>query len=257
MFNLSRLAPQAQMIVQAAADVYLQHTRPWFIGLVAHGSIVKGGFIPGCSDIDLQLYLEEQAFTASGQLPLELCMAIQKDLTKIDPAPFQYIQCYAYSRRLPPGKVGPIPGAYTVIVGSLPVAVATASELHDTAKKALATLDTEPAYILEGLLEHGGGRLALQVRWLCTDIWPTLYQVLTLQRDDPIYIWSLPKERAIGLLPPDTSLEHAMRVFYQAVQLYYPACSSVEQALLVIERGVAFLQAAKSWLDEEKGESTV
>ncbi|MDQ6642850.1 MAG: hypothetical protein M3Y76_00170 [Chloroflexota bacterium] len=223
---------------------------------MAHGSVVKGGFIPGCSDIDLQLYLENQAFTISGHLPLELCLAIQKDLSKIDPAPFQYIQCHAYSRRLPPGKVGPIPGAYTVIAGSLPIGEATAQELYDAAKKALTTLDIAPAYISEGLLEHGGGRLALQLRWLCTDVWPTLYHVLTLQQDDPIYIWSLPKEKAIELLPSGTTLGQAIRVFYQAVQLYYPACSSVEQALLVIKNGVAFLQVAKSWLDEEKGEST-
>jgi hypothetical protein len=40
-----------------------------------------------------------------------------------------------------------------------------------------------------------------------------------------------------------------MREFYQAVRTYYPAEESVEQALAVIERGVAFLRAAKSWWD--------
>ena len=61
---VSGLTPEARPIAAAAAAVYMRHTRPWFIGLVAHGSAVKGGFIPGCSDVDLQLYLDDAAFTA-------------------------------------------------------------------------------------------------------------------------------------------------------------------------------------------------
>jgi len=55
--NVPGLTPEAKPIVQEAAAVYLKHTDPWFVGLVVYGSAVKGGFIPGCSDIDLQLYL--------------------------------------------------------------------------------------------------------------------------------------------------------------------------------------------------------
>jgi len=47
MFDLSRVVPEAKSIVQAAATVYLNHTGPWFIGLLVHGSALKGGFIPG------------------------------------------------------------------------------------------------------------------------------------------------------------------------------------------------------------------
>ncbi len=135
MLNVSLLTQQAQPIVQAAADVYLNHTRAWFIGLVAHGSAVKGGFIPGCSDIDLQLYLEDAAFNEQGQLPLAICMAIQRDLSQIDPAPFQYIQCYALPPHPQPTKLGPIPGAYRIIAGILPISEATAEQLRVSAKK--------------------------------------------------------------------------------------------------------------------------
>jgi hypothetical protein len=61
--NVSRLVPEAQPIAAAAGEVYLRHTQPWFIGLVAHGSAIKGGFIANCSDIDLQLYLDPGALT--------------------------------------------------------------------------------------------------------------------------------------------------------------------------------------------------
>ena len=70
MFDLSGVIPEARLTVQEAATVYLSHTAPWFIGLLVHGSVVKGGVIPGCSDVDFQLYLEPSAFTPQGQLPL-------------------------------------------------------------------------------------------------------------------------------------------------------------------------------------------
>src|SRR5262245_36553510 len=122
MVDLLGLTREARPIVESAAAIYIRHTRPWFVGLIAHGSAVKGGFIPGCSDIDLQLYLDQAAFGEGGQLPIELCFAIHRDLSQIDPAPFQYIQCYALTARLPDGYVGPIPGAYHLIAGALPVA---------------------------------------------------------------------------------------------------------------------------------------
>ncbi len=59
--DASGLAADAQPIVQRAAAVHLRHTVPWFVGLIAHGSAVRGGFIPGCSDSDLQLYLDDAA----------------------------------------------------------------------------------------------------------------------------------------------------------------------------------------------------
>ncbi len=247
MFDLSHTMAEAQPIVQQAATIYLNHTRPWFVGLILHGSALKGGFIPGCSDIDMQLYLSPSAFTPSGQLPLEVCLSIQRDLSKINPSPFRYIQCYAWSDTLPADHMGPIPGAYHLLAGKLPVAEATAQQLRDSARKALAALSPEPAYIMHGLLEHGGGRLEAQVRWLCTDVWPRLYQLLTLQQDDAIHVWGLPKEQAIALLPPDTALGQTIRTFYQAVQTYYPAQTSVEQALTVIETGLMFLRAVKTW----------
>ncbi len=151
---------------------------------------------------------------------------------------------------LPEGYVGPIPGAYTVVTGELPVAEATAQDLQDAAEVALVKLNPAPAYITTGLLEHGGGRLAQDVRWLCTDVWPTLYHVLTIQENDPIRVWGLPKEKAIELLPPGTMPGRAIRVFYQAVQSYYPDEASVEQALGVVESGVDFMRAVKLWWDE-------
>ncbi len=91
-----------QAIVHAAATVYLHHLGQWCMGVLVHGSALKGDYIPGCSDIDFQLYLEPAAFTQKGQLPLEVCLALQRDLAQIEPFPFQYIQ--GHTLPLLPGR---------------------------------------------------------------------------------------------------------------------------------------------------------
>ncbi|MEE9618343.1 MAG: hypothetical protein V3T90_15255 [Anaerolineae bacterium] len=248
--DVSNLMPEARPIVREVATVYLEHTEPWFIGLIVHGSAVKGGVIPGCSDIDFQLYLEDSAFTSQGQLPLGLGLSIYRDLSKANLSPFRYVQCTTLPSRLPEGFVGPVPGAYHLVAGRLPVAEATAQQLRESARGALVELNPVPTFVMGRLLGHGGVRMARSIRLLCTKVWPVLYQVLTLQQDDVIRVWCLSKEEAIELLPRNTPLSQTIRRFYQAVREYYPAEDAVEGALLVIESGVTFLKAAKSWRDE-------
>jgi len=247
--DLSGLIAEAKPIVGRVAEVYLKHTAPWFTGLIVHGSAVKGGIIPRCSDIDFQLYLEDSAFTWQGQLPLELGFTIRRDLEGISLAPFRYIQCYAYTGEPLENWVGPIPGAYHPVAGRLPVVEATDQDLRASARRALAELDPSAAFLMGKLLGPGGVRLERSIRLLCTKVWPVLYQVLTLQaRDDaPIDLWCLPKEEAIRRLPNSTNLRKEIEAFYQAVWAYYPTEDSLEHALSVIKHGIAFLQAAGSW----------
>ena len=238
--DIAGLMAEAQPVVRQVAGVYLKHTVPWFVGLIVHGSAVKGGIIPGCSDIDFQLYLDGSAFTWQGQLPLDLGFAIRRDLEGIDLAPFRYVQCYALTGESQEDLVGPIPGAYHLVAGRLPVREATAQDLRQSARQALAELGTAPSFVMGKLLGPGGVRLERSIRLLCTQVWPVLYQVLTVQAgdDDPVDLWCLPKEQAI---------RDEIERFYQSVWDYYPAEDSLEHALGVLESGLTFLQAAGSW----------
>ena len=253
--DLAPVLSEARPIVERAAEVYLAHTQQWLVGLLLQGSALKGGVIPGCSDIDFQLYLEAEAFSEAGTLPLDLCLAIQRDLAPIDPAPFGYIQCYAYPGKLPDDQVGPVPGAYHLLAGSLPVEEATADQVVESARNRLSQLVPEPAYISKNMLEHGAGKLARTVRYLCTDVWPTLYHVLTLQQEqeEPLAVWRLPRQEAIALAPLDTPLSLAIHRFDDALRLYYPAQTNADAALEAIAAGVAFLTAAKQWWGETYG----
>ncbi len=240
----------ARPIVHRAAVVYLRHTAPWFVGLIVHGSALKGGFIPGCSDVDFQLFVDRDILTHDGQLPLDIGVAVQRDLAHIDPAPFRYIQCKLASATEAQRIANPVPGAYYVLAGRLPVPEATVEQLRNKAHHALAALDPVPAFMAGGLLDHGGGRLAADIRLLCTKVWPVLYQVLTLQQEDAIHVWRLPKGHAITYLPSGTDLRRAMDTFYRAVQAYYPMEESIERALDVVTSGVDALRAAKVWWQE-------
>ena len=166
MFDTSGLVPEARVIVEVAAASYLRHTQPWFIGLVVHGSALKGGFIPGCSDIDFQVFLDDHALGGLGELPFATCLAIQRDLALIDPAPFLYIQGKAFSSVLPSDHTGPVPGAYLLLAGKLPVAEATKEQLRESARSRIATLNPLPPYLVGSFLEYGKGRLAWNIRWL-------------------------------------------------------------------------------------------
>src|SRR5260370_9541161 len=139
--DVSRLVPEAQSIVHVAATVYLHHLGQWCVGVLVHGSALKGDYIPGCSDIDFQLYLEPAAFTQKGQLPLEVCLALQRDLAQIEPFPFQYIQGHA----LPPspwnGYLVPIQESYHVVAEKLPITQPPAEALPWSAENAFGNLD--------------------------------------------------------------------------------------------------------------------
>jgi hypothetical protein len=251
MYTHAQLTPEARPIVEAAVEIYLRHMQPWFVGLVLHGSALKSGFIPWCSDIDLLLFLNPKDFAIPTGLPLETYLALRHDPSFLDLTPFRSIQCRAFAT-FPEGHTGLVPGAYHVLAGNIPVAEATREELSFSARKAFAYLIPLPPSLIVSLLEQGKGHLAWTIRWLCTGVWPTLYQLLILQGHDPFAVWRLPKPQALTLLPVDVPPGQAIRAFYQAVLTYYPAEQSTEDGLRVIATGVTFLQAAHRWWQEHK-----
>ena len=248
--DVSPLTDEAKPIVRKAATIYQRHMEPWFIGLLIHGSALKGDFIPKSSDVDFLLYLKDSAFTLQGHLLLQVGFAIHREIAEIDLGPFRYIQCLTRSKERSKAIINPIPGAYHVVAGSLPVLEATIAQLRASAEKALTELDPASAFSIDDLLGSGSTRLAPQIRVFCTRVWPILYHVLTLHHDNAIAVWGLSRKQAIQLLPRETALGQSIRRFYQAVQAYYPTEDSMNSALDIVESGVTFLEAAHAWWSE-------
>ncbi|GCE05732.1 hypothetical protein KDAU_30610 [Dictyobacter aurantiacus] len=252
------MVPEARPIVEAAAQIYLKHLQAGCIGILVHGSALKGGFIPGCSDIDFHLYVNGSLVETNGQLPLTVSMAIQRELALVDPAPFQYIQAYVKSPDVQTARsaqwVGPIAGSYHMIYGRLPVPEATAEQVIQSSMRTLERIPMAIGGTSEDLISTGGGRLERRVRYMCTEVWPTLYSVLALQAPEPLSVWRLPKDSALHLLAGHTPMGRAIRRFHQCVMEYYSQPHRLEQALTVLETGVTFLQAAYDWYEGYRGE---
>ena len=252
--DLTGVQPAAKEIVRATAEVFIRHTAPWLLGMIVHGSAFKGGYISGCSDVDLKLFLRDEAFSGpDGRLPLALAARIHADLAQIDPAPFQYIQNRVERADLAGDQLGPIPGAYRLLYGVLPMPEATEAQARASARAALDRLDPLPAYMVSGLLDSGGGRLERLARFVCTDVWPTLYQAVSLQQAEALAVWRLPKRAVIALLSPDSPLRPPIETFYTCALVYYgdgpDADSSTERALALIEQAASFFAATRAWWD--------
>lgn len=249
MYNVADLRLETRTIVEKVSDIYVKHTKPWFIGLVVHGSAVKGGFISGCSDIDFVLYVEDKALNERQELPLSITMAIHRELATIDIAPFRYIQFrVATPSHRAFGNV--IPGTYLLVAGRLLQPEISNEQLLELCKVGLTELDPDRIIASHRLLDHGEGRLQRIVRGVCTVVYPVLFQVLSIQHGDGYRIWNLNKFEAIELLPEDSVLGDKIQAFYSAVRRYYPNETDVDDALETIEYGVDFLKTAKQWWDE-------
>lgn len=251
-FNVTPLVREARPIVREASQVFYKYLRTWLIGILVHGSAYKGGFIPNCSDIDIQLYLKVEAFDQEGAIPLPLMIAIHRELARITIAPFQYIQAYA----LPEDPtmilknrqwIGPIPGAYHMVFGELPAPEATPEQIIQASQQSLERAAAVPAVISYELFQYGSGKLERRVRLMCCDVWPQLYSLLTLRTRQPLQIWQLSKEEAIKRLPEQEPLGQTIRAFYHSAYAYYTGEQSVEQALQVLEHGVSFLRLVTQW----------
>ncbi|HEY7850952.1 MAG TPA: hypothetical protein VIC27_12855, partial [Ktedonobacterales bacterium] len=186
------------------------------MAVVAHGSAVKGGYIPGCSDVDLRLSVAPRLMSDAGAIPLARAAAIYRDLMAIPLAPFRYLQTYAHPKRLGPDF---IPGAYWVVYGDRGVPLATAASLLASAHEALRRLDpaAHEARISRELIEGRAGNLDRELRYLCTDVWPALFHVLCASGHDPLAMWRLSKDDAVALTDTETAPGEAIRTFLAAV----------------------------------------
>ncbi len=226
-------------MIEAAVAVYVRHTRPWFTGLVAHGSAVKGGVIPGSSDLDLRLYLTGDAFGPDDELRWDVARAVHADLAAIDPAPFSYVQCVAErdDRATPL-----VPGTWSLLAGRCPARAATPDEVRAGAEETLRFTQRAIARASSAALETGDGRLRREVRLMATDVWPTVYAVLVLAADDPLVVWTWPKPTAVEALPPP--LASLARRFHDRLVVYHAEGEPVGAGLGALDAGVAFLRAA-------------
>jgi len=249
--DASGVQPAARPIVERIAHVFIGHLGVSLVTLVAHGSAVKGGIIWGSSDVDAVAVVHPERLTGHGELPLELAVALHRDLARIDPAPFRYLQAYV-SPAQPVGSkagIGFIPGTFHIVTGARDVPIATGVELLAAARHALGKLDPDAARagISNALLNHGEGRLDRQVRWTCTDVWPLMYHVACVHLDDGLAAWQRTKHEVLALLADDPVLGEPLAHWFRVVTDHYAHGETLESALATLSAAAAFYDAAAQW----------
>lgn len=55
--EVSGIQPEARQIVRDSTSVFVNHLQHNVVSIVAHGSAVKGGYIAGGSDVDLDIFV--------------------------------------------------------------------------------------------------------------------------------------------------------------------------------------------------------
>ena len=247
-YDVTGVQAVAREIVRAMAEAYVANVGAALVTLVAHGSAVKGGIIPGSSDVDLAAFVTPVALDGHGELPLERALALHAVLARIDPRPFGYLQGHVYAAGSGP-RVGFIPGAMHVVWGDAAVPIAREDELVEAARSSLRLLDPDAlrSRVSNGLLDHGEGRLDRQVRWLCTDVWPAIYQVACLSEGSGLEVWRLTKQEVADRLRPVPIVGPAAIAWFDTVTAHYASGEARPTALATIRAGMALLDAAKAW----------
>ncbi len=226
------MTPDHEALLQAFVDACLVAFGEERVeAVVAHGSAVKGGAIPGFSDADFQVYLTSDCFDGDGVIRDELAFATQ---ARIGPLPwseygFGYPQAFFLdARRLPAWRegMGPIPGTYRVLRGRLPETLGTpdAAFLRESAARYLKDLPRLIASDVSNFADSGDEQLPRRVRLLGTTVTPTLFHLLSLDAADAVEVWSLTKQEALERVEqrfPAAEGPRAARRFYgNVVQLY-------------------------------------
>ncbi|MCZ6679563.1 MAG: hypothetical protein O7E52_20215 [Candidatus Poribacteria bacterium] len=173
------------------------------VSILTKGSTVKGGFIPGLSDVDLHVYLKDDAFIYSDFLKLELGLSLQEKMYELirnydlGGGPIQVI-CLPVSHQR--DWVGPLPETYILLYGdACPDPPPTAEEML---KQDLDSLKN-PTYaykLINSLSDERTDQLASYVRRLNPAVTPALYRVLSLLTQHPFAVWTMTKFEVLGAL---------------------------------------------------------
>ena len=246
--DTSRVQPAAQQIVGAIARVYIRHLGDSMVTLVAHGSAVKGGMIPGSSDVDTVAFVRPEDLTPYGEFPLDLALELHRDLARIDPAPFRYLQGGIQPAGSTHGHTF-VPGTFHIVTGSPDIPTATGPDLLDAAHQALAAFDAgvASARISNALLDHGEGRLDRQMRWTCTDVWPLMYHVACVQLGDGLAAWQRTKHEVFDVLVDDPVVGVPLARWFEAVTAHYAKGETLESALAGLAAAATFYDAVAQW----------
>jgi len=196
------------------------------VAIITKGSTVKGGFIPGLSDVDLHVYLKNEAFEYSDFLKLEIGLKLQEKMGglikkyDLNGSPIQLI---ILNVSLPKENwTGGIPGTFILLYGDkCPETPPKAEEILEQDRRNLQ--DVNYSYrLIHSFVDKPDEELHHYVRRLSIAVTPVLNRVLSLLTKNPFRAWKMSKPEAIAAL--ETSpLKEARELAALAKDFYHRA----------------------------------
>ncbi len=179
-------------VLEAAEEAFGRHLR----GAVLKGSALKGGFIPGYSDFDVHLLIDEAAMESPRTPKLEYAVRLQRGLGTIDRGPYRVhdIQVYAVSyETYPEDWVPPLPDTFACVYGAYPEAWdrPDLSHLRMRADVFLSQLAKVRAGHIRSYLDKHDAGLARVVRLLGASVKPALYCGAVSRGYHPVDVWTV------------------------------------------------------------------
>ncbi len=173
------------------------------VAIIAKGSTVKGGFIPWLSDLDLHVYLKDDAFAYSDFLKLELGLALQEKMDRLirkydfGGGPVQVIMINVSK---PKDWAGALPGTYELLYGDeCPDEIPTVEYMLGKDVENLKN----PSYgygAVNSFVDKTSDALPGYVRRINTVVTPTFYRVLSVLTKDPYRAWKMMKFEVLEAL---------------------------------------------------------
>ncbi len=226
-------------------------------GVVAHGSAIKGGLIPGFSDADFMVFLTPDCFEPGPEtdpelqtLPDQSAFDLQERIGGLPwrESGFGYPQAYFYDpARMPDWWTGPAPGAYRVLHGRLPDGFeATDERLRRASERFLRQLRRTTAADIRNFADSIDDQVPRRLRLICTSVTPAIFSLATLDEDSPTKLWAGTKfealERLRQLYPAASGPAMAVDLYARLRTLYSAAIFDLKAGRDAYRLAVAFLR---------------
>lgn len=185
------------------------------------GSAVKNDgcdFVPFFSDVDCHLYVAPTAMRSAVTPRVDLAIAMQERLGGLDADDFgagSWSVAFWDASQLQAWALPPLPGAYRVLVGTLPPGFreGTAEEFRAQSERSVRDARDAADRATRWAADLPDAQLAGHVRHISTWMKSTLSAAAALRLDDPVRGWTAPLATVLDVL--DST---AARRYYAALQ---------------------------------------
>jgi len=175
------------------------------VSIITKGSTVKGGFIPGISDVDMHVYLKEEAFENRDFIKLEFGLKLQE---KINDMLYRYdiggspIQVIGINVSMPKFWSRSLPGTYIFLYGDeCPEPEPEADKMLEDDIMNLQYQYPNYAYsLVNTYADKRNEELPQFVRRLNPAVTPTFNRVFSALTEDPFKAWKMTKFEVLDAL---------------------------------------------------------